>query len=847
MEIPLPDKPVNRLSAREMAIFRKWVGLDEGGPAVPYPAEEETRCRQRRERWKRRYAGKGAVEPRLLVRSEQIAMARANARRNTDARKWIDGILAEADAAASLPDGFFESFIPEIGPWNSSGNFCPNCYPRKSPERISWRWDWRDPDRISCPYCGVDFPNASYPEDGVMSLPRTGKQYTYHILAAEHASPDWRLGEAAKRFVGQPIHESFSGNIRTHKIGWALGQVEPLCLAYSLTGREVYARTVERILLRMADVYPGYLLQSYFQDVVDADPGYAVDHAEELPTFLKRNACLPAYDGRYGYGQDRTTTRLTKVATGLWGCSRIAREQFSTGSTFLALFLGYDQVKQTIAPEARRRIEQDFLLELYLDVRAYTPTTNKSGAVRAARVAFGRVYNVGKEVDAGLKGFRTTLEAQFHPDGSPIETPGYGHATIREGLWMIPEMLPDVDDLPGADRYRDALETLGVIATPPGQQPPIDDCHAGMRIPRRTVDIALTRYGISIPNPGGPPSDFAILNTKLGRRAIRRPKGKPLNRFYEGRRLACVGYGSGPQRVQMYVLGEDGCRGHRHAGALTAQLHVGDWDVFPDLGYIGNHPANQWVKATASHQTVVVDSSNSVPREPSRLLGFTGTGRCRFVDMASPLEGGAVLRRALTLIRKDDGCPIVVDVFEVEGGRVHDYGMRVNVPPGQLRLSLPGLRPRKPLDYQSFSSFPLLDFETGGKTEPGWVATWGRGARKLRATVLSPCTEAITYRSPGWRSAGEIPAQPGKYLDTVVLRSRKRHTRFIVIYEVCQEKPAIVRATANETPDAGVRVDIAGTGGRDYEVHVPLGVVEESEARWKVLASSGRAASRRRR
>ncbi len=847
MEIPLPDKHVNRLTAREMVIFRRWVGLDEGGPVVPYPTEEEARCRQRRERWKRRYAGKGAVEPRLLVRDEQIAMAKANARRNAAARKWIDGILAQADAAVSLPDGFFLSFIPEIGPWNSSGNFCPNCYPRKSPERISWRWDWRDPDRISCPYCGMEYPNAGYPEDGVLSLPRTGKQYAFHILDAEGESADWRLGDQAKRFVGQPIHESFSGNIRTHKIGWALRQVEPLSLAYSLTGREVYARTVERILLRMAEVYPGYLLQSYFQDVVDADPGYAVDHAEELPTVFKRNACLPAYDGRHGYGQDRTTTRLTKVATGLWGCSRIAREQFSTGSTFLTLFLGYDQVKQAIAPGIRRRIEQDFLLELYLDVRAYTPITNKSGAVRAARVAFGRVYNVRKEVDAGLEGFRTTLEAQFHPDGSPIETPGYGHATIREGLWMIPEMLPDVDDLPGGDRYRDALETLGAIARPPGQQPPIDDCGAGMRIPRRTVDIALTRYGISIPNPGGPPSDFAIMNAKLGRHAIRRPTRKTLNRFYEGRRLACVGYGSGPKRVQMYVLGEDGCRGHRHAGALSAQLHVGDWDVFPDLGYIGNHPANQWVKATASHQTVVVDSSNSVPSEPSSLLGFVGAGRFRFVDMASRLEGGALLRRALTLIRKDDGSPILVDVFEVEGGRVHDYNVRADVPPGLLRLSLHEFRARKSLDYQSFSSFTLLDFRTGGKAGPGWVATWGRGTRKLCATVLSPSTEVVTYRSPGWRNAGQIPAQPGKYLDTVVLRSRRNHTRFIVVYEVCQGRPAIVQATANETPDAGVRVDITGTGGQSYEVHVPLGVAEGSEARWKALASPKRTASRRRR
>ena len=31
------------------------------------------------------------------------------------------------------------------------------------------------------------------------------------------------------------------------------------------------------------------------------------------------------------------------------------------------------------------------------------------------------------------------------------------------------------------------------------------------------------------------------------------------------------------------------------------------YEVFPDLGYIADHPANAWVRATASHNTVLVD------------------------------------------------------------------------------------------------------------------------------------------------------------------------------------------------------------------------------------------------
>ena len=393
--IPLPDKRVCRLNAREMAAFRKSVGLDGGGDVVPYPTPEEAAYRRKRERWKRRYAGKGSPEPCLLIREEQILTAKANARRHRAARRWRDDLLDQADLVSGLPAGFFTGFIPDTGPWNTGGNFCPNCVHRKSPESINryfWKWDWRDPDRLVCPYCGISYPHAEYPENGVLELPRTGKTYTFHILPAELETGDWRAGASAARYVNQPIHVSFTGNSRALRIQWALRQLEPLGLAFAFTGRRSYARTAERILLRMADVYPGYLLQSYFQDFVDADPGYATDHVDALPTVFKRNACIGAYDGRYGYDQDRTTTQTTRVATGLWGCGRIAYDLSSTGGAFLRALESYDLVKVAIDPEIRRRIEQDFLLELYLDVRAYGPITNKAGAVRTSRVAFGLAY-----------------------------------------------------------------------------------------------------------------------------------------------------------------------------------------------------------------------------------------------------------------------------------------------------------------------------------------------------------------------------------------------------------------------------------------------------------------------
>ena len=786
--IPLPDKPVHQLTAEEMAVFRRWMGYEPGGEVVPYPTPEEAESRRQREAWKARYAGQGALEPRLLIRQEQLETLRRNAGRNEAARRYLDDTLA-------LAADFFDHFIPEMGPWNPGGNFCPHCIRDKSPEGINryfWQWDWREPDRLTCPYCGTVFPNADYPEDGALELPRLGLRYTFHITRAEHETADWRLGERAERFVGQPIHMSFSGNIRAMKLIWALSLPEKLGLAYALTGEAAYAQVVERILLRLAAVYGRYPLQSYFQDVVDADPGYAVDNADTLPTVFKRNACIGVYDGRYGYGHEKTTTRVTRVATGLWGSSRISNELSTNGMTFLSLLQGYDLVKPTIAPETRRRIEQDFLLEHYLDVRAYTLITNKAGPARTSRVAFGLVYDDEAEIDAGLEGWTKLLESQYHPDGSMKETPIYGHKPIREELWKVPELLRGRRDLYGEGLYRAAMLGHREITTPLGTQPTLDDSFLGWSTSRLLADIAAARCGIAITSLEPGPTTFALFNTDLTE-----PVPAPnvaVNRYFEGRHLACLGYGEGRERAQLYLMGEDGLHGHRHACPLNLQLYAGGLEVWPDLGYICDHPGNKWVKATASHQTVVVDEADAKPAGPSALLGFRGEGPDRYAAMEAPLVGGGVLRRRVWLLLKPDGLPVVVDIMEAEGGSTHDYQMRVAAPAGSLELSGLAWRPREAL-YRGSSEYPLLDFQTAGAVAGGWSATWDQGEQRVRATVLTPCAELIRYRSPGWRSQFEITAQPDKYFDTLALRGSGPLSRFVVVHEVYRGEPYLQEAT----------------------------------------------------
>lgn len=825
--LPLPDKKVSELNAGELQIFRQWIGHEPGGGTVPYPTPEEKRERTRRERWKRRYAGRGAVEPRLLIRAEQLKRLRRNARIHPVARKWREQIFAEADEAANLPVAFWAGFISELGPWNCRGNFCPHCIGKKSGEALNWYfwdWDWRDPEKLRCPHCGHVFPDARYPEQGVLELPRLGQRYTFYLRPGEVAAADWRLGDQAARYMAEPIHVSFSGNLRAMKLAWALGKATPLSLAYAISRQIKYARAAQHIFERMAAVYPGYPLHSYLQDTVDADPGYAVEHADALPTVFKRNACISAYDGRnHGFSHAETTTQSTRVATGLWGSSRIAPEMSATAQTFVSLFQAYDLVKAAIPPEARRRIEQDFLLEFYLDVKAYTPITNKAGPVRAARVAFGLVYDHPGELKAGIDGFHAILDKQFYPDGSLKEAPVYGHKPIGEDLWRIPEMLRGHTDLYRNSLYSQGIRALAEILTPADLLPPLDDSYSCSRLPARTKDIARLRCGIPISHPPRTPSDFAIINDDLAHHPTRAP-APALNKFYPHRRLACLGFGAGPKRLQMYVAGTDGLTSHRHYDALNLQVFAGRWEVFPDLGYLWDHPGKQWATASASHNTVTVDEKNLAATGPGELLAMVDQGKVRHVDLGATLEGGITLRRAVTLLRKSDGLPIVIDVFDVTGGLVHDYNVRAQVPLAlPLRLAgrdepplffsatgsqdyyvspqpperparfavEPSLKPRRQALYQQHSYYPLRNFLTGGAITGGWQATWSRQQRRVTAHVLTGCDELVTYQSPAWRSQKAVAAEPNCYDHTLLLRQHGPRSRFVVVYEVAERSPKI--------------------------------------------------------
>jgi hypothetical protein len=876
---PLPNKPIHKLNKKQMAYFQTLIGW-ESGPVAPFPLAGERNVRRKREAWKRRRAGKGRPDPCLLYKPENIACLKRNARSHRPTHRWLDRLLVIANEVSSLPLETFTQLIEGLGPWNCSGVYCPNCVGDKSPQSIHnrfWTWNVRDMDRISCPYCGITYPHADFPEEGTIKLPRLGHEYRFYLGPKEKENPNWRLGEDALQYAGFPVHVSLSGEIRSTKLDWALGQVEPLCIAFALTRRKRYARTAEAILLRLAEVYPEYPLISYNHDYVDAEPGYATENAEKIPTLFKKNAFLPAYTGILGdndnlFGQAQTTTHFTRVASGAWGCTRLAREKSATGQLFLSLFRGYDLIKSTLSPENRIKIERDFLLEQYLDVKALSwRVDNKTGPGTTARVAVGVFYDDPVELDEGLDYFHRVIDSQYYQDGSPKEAPVYAAKPVYENLWETPEILRGHTDLYGESTYTQGLQMFANIATPLGTQPPIDDTSATSRLPPTIVDIARLRTGVNLgygtsnfsafnlsdPKPktgssfyvvspaqlpassdrGFHPvgflslpyprqSAFSMFNEPLPRSAGRRSTSAT-NCCYADRGLACLGFGRGKSATQLYFIGEDGRSGHRHSGPLSILLFSQGQEIFPDLGYIADHPANKWIKSTPAHNTVTVDESNCRAAGPSKVNALVTEGTIRFADITVPIEGMDLYRRAVTLIRKSDGLPLLVDIFDIAGGSVHDYQVRVNDPDQVFTIPDNPLKNRRKPLYTDLSSFPIWNFRTGGRAASPFTATWGKGL-KVKATVLTPCTEVITYPTPAWRDYREVFAAPDKSFDTLVLRNRRKRSRYVVVYELYRGNPLLQEISANNIQPA-VNLFLRENKGRSYEL-----VIGEGEIRAEI-------------
>ena len=347
------------------------------------------------------------------------ADARERLLRNLESADWARDLVRtareRADYLVKQPEGYAVSMIDELTPWYDYGMTCPNCVGRKSQEGIGHgllNWDFRDPDKLACAFCGQVYPSPKYPETQQLVCPRTGQTLTFFLNPEEQAHPENRTGELAYHWVGRPMHMSFSGTIRQYKATFMIAGASDLALTWFVTRDSRYARRAQQILLRLARCYRGWLYHDYWNTIADTDPLYAAAHDNDLELTWKRHLSTGAFAG--------DNLHKASMKRDFWGAGRLHPSTDAMG-TLYNVSLAFDLVadardgdRPLWSAADREKVERDLLLEWIFTGEPYVGgpdqarlTNNKSPRIYHAFASVARALNLpapGRHRPARLRG-----------------------------------------------------------------------------------------------------------------------------------------------------------------------------------------------------------------------------------------------------------------------------------------------------------------------------------------------------------------------------------------------------------------------------------------------------------
>ena len=190
-----------------------------------------------------------------------------------------------------------------------------------------------------------------------------------------------------------------------------------------LSNNTTFALYVKKILIRLADVFPKYLVSSGYSygEIADCDPHITDCNLSALPT--NKIAAPP-------------NVRTKSLYAGYWS-SRLGTSGMD-GVYVTKLADAYDLVYSAnyynntplFSQSEKLNIENDLLIELVLLAIFDKPINNKSVGNRAGAAFVGLVCGIAKLVEFGLEGFYETLKIMFLPDGGSLESSAYCFMTI---------------------------------------------------------------------------------------------------------------------------------------------------------------------------------------------------------------------------------------------------------------------------------------------------------------------------------------------------------------------------------------------------------------------------------
>ena len=712
-------------------------------------------------------------EPCTLYRAADVQNAREHVRRHAWAKGILDGWRRSVQVVMEQDRTSVDAMVSDLTNWPTYGQNCPVCVGKQSSmgECGIYKWSPGDPDRVVCKYCGTVYPNAGFPETGVLACSRMDQRFTYYETEGERAHPEDRSGKHAFRWASWPVHTSWSGVIRSMKSSWCASKALPLAKLYAITGEVAYAERCAWILDRLARAYPHWLFHSYNGTFADCPPAEA---AANLGTH-GRGGRFPKDFIVNAFGLHRQGEYAT-LCNGFWGAGRFSCSG-SDGGFLLDCTIAYDLIRDAtfpdgrpvLPPEAEKRLVEDLILAGCIDTENWGDINNKCGPGRALSAAVGMLFGRPASVRRALSGFETLMERCFHVDGFCKESPSY--SGMHLGLMQrIPEILRGYSDpvgfepsqgkrLEGFDpfghvgRYRLALESMVRMLAPDGRYPVIGDTHCGAGLSSRYAEVLACRYGQQYAglletvqkaslDQGG--SEYSLWYRDPAMQADAGERLPLRTEWFPGWHVGVL-RGGDPLGETALFLNAYQYHGHRHHDTLGIIYYAYGREIASDRGYIWDDPRNAWTKSSMAHNLVVVDGGDQKRagrRSALRLFGAAPAVEVVEAE-ANAYDQCEQYRRTCALIRTSEGGTYAVDVFRVKGGAKHQYCFQCN---GSLSaLDAPALEPA-PDRIKWLSAIRM------SQPAAGFRGTWTCGDVGMDLIMLSSIDRLLVADAPGWRS-----------------------------------------------------------------------------------------------
>lgn len=646
-----------------------------------------------------------------------------------------------------------EEVIAEVP--TASGIFfigCPHCH-GGAEEAGVLAWKPGMGDKVRCNYCDMVFPNEQFPNnrEKVIIAPSGAKQiYRYHEDA-----------EGTQYF--------FEAHAWYERWGWIQSQAVQLAKAWFATHDNEYGDRAAAIAGRFAQLYPDYAIR--------------YDYPHRPVQFFPADQKWP-FEGMNPY-------RGAKWSW--WGYYDIPTQ---LNEVYDMLSAGYDwkRMDGLIGPRTDKRIESD-LLRLGYEVTTANPEvySNISPFTYSSMIRVGRVLGDPSMVHEAVKRFREFFSKGFFADGWWKEGSTSYHNQTIGGLKQVVEALTGYTDPP--DWKGERFEDLDVAKEIPLYQKALD-----------IREHAILPNGRKIP----------INDTWWFDRSAE--SKRTVSRLWPSLGNAALGTGEGEDQVMLNV-NWSGNYGHSHYDNASILLYAMGEELLPDIGYT-HTKYRGWTIYTASHNTVVIDQKG----QDAGSLEKPATGRLMFYDDAdehvkvldvdaSPAYAIAgTYRRRLVMVHVAPGYDYVVDQFDVEGGKEHDWFLHgMCEEEGTLETSIPLDRPMGTLvpewggnnlpktqydtdmDGKRFHAYTYLrDIQSGSASAP-WTATWRYAKSGLRTHVVSPQeAQVFRFKSPSVRMADEDDSKIADfYRNGLMQRNSGGISRFLVVHEPFSEEPWI--------------------------------------------------------